>query len=87
MIISPQGHCFELDGPEGLMTASHTIKNGHVRASGLNWSGLDLINTDDNSRVYLQNITFSQISPGQMINRTSYSEGEVVFDQILLKGF
>jgi hypothetical protein len=84
MIISPQGHCFELDGPEGMMTAGHTIKNGLVRASGSGWSGLDLINTDDNSIVHLQNITFTQINAGQMINRTSYSEGEVIFDQIFL---
>lgn len=84
VIITPQGHCFELDGPEGTLIASHTIKNGEVIASGEVWSGLDLINTDDNSRVYLQNITFTQISEGQVINRTSHTSGEVTFDNILL---
>ena len=33
VIVTPLGHCFELDGPEGSMEAGHTIKNGTVYAS------------------------------------------------------
>ena len=70
VIISPDGHCFELDGPEGSYEAGHTIKNGHVIANGDNNSG-DLINVDENSRVALQDIYFMDIDPGQQINRVT----------------
>ena len=73
IIISPDGHCFELDGPEGNYKASHTIKNGHVIANGDNQSG-DLINIDDNSRVSLQDIYFMDVLPGQQINRVTASD-------------
>jgi hypothetical protein len=45
---------------------------------------MDLINTDDNSRVTLQNIFFSEIREGQKINRITHTEGKVVFDNISL---
>jgi len=70
VIISPDGHCFELDGPEGNYEAGHTIKNGHVIANGDNNSG-DLINVDENSRVALQDIYFMDIESGQQINRVT----------------
>ena len=70
VIISPDGHCFELDGPEGSYEAGHTIKNGHVIANGDNNSG-DLINVDENSRVALQDIYIMDIEPGQQINRVT----------------
>jgi hypothetical protein len=83
-IIAPQGHCFELDGPEGTLIASHTIKNGIVIASNGSWSSMDLINTDDNSRVFLENIYFTRINLGQKINRTTYDTGAVAFKELTL---
>jgi len=80
VIITPTGHCFELDGPEGSLVAGHTIKNGEVRASGAE----DLINMDDNSRVNLENIYFTDITPGQKINRVTFEVGEVTFTDIFL---
>jgi len=80
VIITPTGHCFELDGPEGSLVAGHTIKNGEVRASGAE----DLINMDDNSRVNLENIYFTDIDPSQKINRVTFEVGEVTFTDIFL---
>jgi hypothetical protein len=80
VIITPAGHCFELDGPEGSSIAGHTIKNGEVRASGAE----DLINMDDNSRVNLENIYFTDIISGQKINRVTFEDGEVTFNNIFL---
>lgn len=73
IIIAPTGHCFELDGPEGTYEAGHTIKNGTVIAGDDNlgrYAG-DLINVDDNSIVDLQNIYFTEITEGQVINRVT----------------
>lgn len=77
VVITPGGHCFELDGPEGSASGSHTIRNGNVYASDISaadpedWtiSG-DLINTDDNSEVSLENITIFDAAPSQQVNRT-----------------
>jgi hypothetical protein len=71
VVLSPNGHCFELDGPEGTMQAGHTIKKGTVVASDAAYgieSG-DLINTDANSIVDLENIHITGIVAGQQINR------------------
>jgi hypothetical protein len=80
MVVSPQGHCFELDGPEGSMIGGHTIKNGEVVASNEIWESMDLINTDNSSRVNLENIYFTEIRPGQKIK----TEGIVTFNNIFL---
>ena len=80
VIITPTGHCFELDGPEGTLIVGHAIKNGEVRASGAE----DLINMDDNSRVNLENIYFTDIDPSQKINRVTFGTGEVTFTNIFL---
>lgn len=69
-IITPLDHCFELDGPEGSGHGSHTIKNGIVIASGDGRTSADLINTDANSEVSLENIFITGIESGQVINRT-----------------
>ena len=69
VVITPSGHCFELDGPEGTMEAGHTIKNGTVYASSEDIVSEDLINVDDNSIVDLENIYFTGIADGQQINR------------------
>lgn len=68
IVITPDGHCFELDGPEGSMKASHIIKNGLVISS--EDSG-DLINVDENSLVALSNIAFKDVQEGQQINRVT----------------
>lgn len=73
IILSPTGHNFELDGPEGSYEAGHIIKNGTVVCSDPEFGRVasDLINVDANSIVALQNIYFTAIVEGQMINRTT----------------
>lgn len=81
-IVTPTGHCFELDGPEGSMEAGHTIKNGAILAAELEYDEEegedvvvrmceDLINVDDNSIVDLQNLYFTNVQDGQKINRVT----------------
>jgi hypothetical protein len=82
VVITPLGHCFELDGPEGTTEAGHTIKNGNVYASDADRVSEDLINVDDNSIVALENIRISGIEAGQMINRVTAAG--VTFTGILL---
>lgn len=84
VIIAPGDHNFELDGPEGSYAAGHTIKNGYVIANTEGRNSADLINTDDNSIVNLENIFITGINEGQMINRTSHDVGEVTFTNIIL---
>ena len=71
VVLSPDGHCFELDGPEGTMQAGHTIKKGTVVASddAFGIESGDLINTDANSIVDLMDIHITGIKTGQQINR------------------
>lgn len=71
VVITPLGHCFELDGPEGTLSAGHTIKNGNVYASDADRVSEDLINVDENSIVDLENILVTGIEAGQMINRVT----------------
>lgn len=75
-IINGDDHSFELDGPEGSYAAGHTIKNGFVVAGGG-----DLINTDANSEVILENIYIKGITT-QKINRVTAAK--VVFNNIFL---
>lgn len=84
IIITPAGHCFELDGPEGdvLLDVQHTFVNGTVIASNDNIRSQDLINTDDNSGVILRNIFITGIAEGQIINRVNAAN--VVFDNVYL---
>ncbi len=71
VVVTPTGHCFELDGPEGSFEAGHTIRNGTVVASGNGRFAEDLINVDQNSIVALENIYFTGIVDGQQINRVT----------------
>jgi hypothetical protein len=84
VVIGATGHAFELDGPEGSLVAGHTIRNGSVVASSDGRVTEDLINTDDNSVVNLENIFITGIVDGQVINRTTHDVGEVNFTNILL---
>lgn len=84
IIVTPAGHCFELDGPEGSMVDGHIIRNGSVIASSDDSVSEDLINTDDNSVVDLENIFITGIEAGQMINRVDHTVGTVNFTNIIL---
>lgn len=84
VIVTPGDHCFELDGPEGSMVAGHTIRNGSIKASSADVTSSDLINTDDNSVVNLENLYFTDIAEGQIINRVSHTVGTVNFTNIQL---
>ncbi len=84
VVITPIGHCFELDGPEGNMEAGHTMMNGTVIASNDDRTSEDLINTDDNSIVNLINVHITGIADGQIINRVDHSAGTVNFTNVTL---
>lgn len=86
VVIAPGDHNFELDGPEGSYEAGHTIKNGLVIANDLVLERFssDLINTDDNSIVNLENIFFTEIAGEQKINRVVHNAGVVNFSSIVL---
>jgi hypothetical protein len=84
VVVTPLGHCFELDGPEGALEAGHVIRNGAVYASNADRTSEDLINTDDNSIVDLENILITDIAAGQVINRVDHVAGVVNFTGINL---
>jgi len=86
VVIAPGDHNFELDGPEGSYEAGHTIKNGYVIANDFDLERFssDLINTDDNSIVNLENIFITGIKEGQKINRVVHNVGVVNFQGIVL---
>ena len=68
VVISPAGHCFELDGPEGSYEAGHNISYGDIYVG----TGQDLINVDANSIVNLSHLYFTDIqSTNSKINRTT----------------
>ncbi len=83
IIITPAGHIFELDGPEGSYKATHTIKNGTVVASHDGRLSEELINTDKNSMVKLENIYYKNVDASQKINRTKDNPG-VTFSNIVI---
>ncbi len=87
VVIAPDDHNFELDGPEGSYKAGHIIQNGTVIATdaSLGRVSSDLINLDDNSMVQLKNIYFTKIADGQKINRVVFNTGSVSFTGIQLK--
>lgn len=86
VVIAPGDHNFELDGPEGSYLAGHTIKNGYVVANDftLERYSSDIINTDDNSIVSLENIFFTDLREGQIVNRVQHTVGVVSFSGIVL---
>lgn len=75
-VVSPAGHCFELDGPEGDVSINpdgHKFINGAVYAysEADELESKDLINVDDNSAVSMENITFHTVTEGQQINKVT----------------
>jgi hypothetical protein len=61
VVINPFDECFELDGPEGTMIATHTLKNGSVKAMDAE----GLADLDDNTPVIMDGIYFFSIKAGQ----------------------
>jgi hypothetical protein len=61
IVVNPGDECFELDGPEGSMEATHTIKNGTVYAGDAE----GLVDLDDNSLVDMMAIYFFGLAEGQ----------------------
>ncbi|HEY9177681.1 MAG TPA: hypothetical protein VIN07_08330 [Flavipsychrobacter sp.] len=86
VVITPGDHVFELDGAEGTMTRTYTIKNGSVvnDYDGRKTGG-DLINTDKNTMVNLENIFFKNVVSGQQINRTIDNPG-TKYTNIVING-
>ena len=82
IIITPAGHCFELDGPEGSYENGHTIEKGSVIVGDAERTSEDIINTDNNSIVNLKDIYFTGIKDGQMINRVDAAG--VSYENIIL---
>jgi len=79
VVISPAGHCFELDGPEGSYENGHNISYGDIYVG----TGQDLINVDANSIVNLSHLYFTDItSTNSKINRVT-APG-VTFNNIIL---
>lgn len=80
VVVTPAGHCFELDGPEGSYVAAHTIQNGTIIASIGTKVAEDLINVDANSGVTLKNLYFTGIAATNKVNRVTAPN--VVFEGI-----
>lgn len=86
IVITPGDHCFELDGPEGTMKRGYTIKNGTiVNDYSSRTTGGDLINTDKNTVVNLENLFFKNVASGQKINRTT-DNPDTHFMSIVING-
>lgn len=97
VVITPAGHCFELDGPEASHIDGHVIKNGVIVSAILEDDGTvvriseDLINTDANSIVDLENLYFTGwkgsvtggVGAEQKINRT-IDNPDVSFTDIVI---
>jgi hypothetical protein len=81
--ITAAGHAFELDGPEGSLEGSQTFTNGAIIASSSDVASQDLINTDGNSMVTIENILFTEIQYGQIIDSKGQGAG-VLFKNVLL---
>ncbi|MFP4468056.1 MAG: hypothetical protein ACLFN2_03750 [Bacteroidales bacterium] len=82
VVITPQDHNFELDGPEGSMEAGYTFKNGIVIANNGSRSSADLINIDPNTIVHFENVWITSINEGQMVNNDPADSPGVTFDGV-----
>lgn len=89
VVVAPDDHNFELDGPEGSADfGPYTLKNGVIVANYTSVKDAeryssDLINTDDNTSVTMENIFFTAIEPGQKVNRVVHNVGKVTFTNIV----
>lgn len=86
VVVTPGDHVFELDGAEGTMSRAYTIKNGTVvNDHDSKTTGGDLINTDKNTKVNLENIFFKNVASGQKVNRTK-DNPDTKFTNIVING-
>jgi len=67
LVVSPDGSCFELDGPEGSFKAGHTLKNGTILASSDEITAGALVDIDPASIVSMENLFFKGLVNGQLI--------------------
>jgi hypothetical protein len=88
IVITPDDHNFELDGPEGSYKAGYTIKNGSIIANDAHRTSSDLINFDNNTICHLENLFFTAIGDGQKIRNSLdnpfSSSPDVTFSNIVL---
>jgi len=61
IVANPGDECFELDGPEGSMSAGHILKNGSIKAG----IAQGLVDLDDNSIAEMTRIYFFGMTAGQ----------------------
>lgn len=61
IIVNPGDECLELDGPEGIMAAKHTLKNGTAYAG----NAQGLVDLDPNSYVDIDRMYFFGLKTGQ----------------------
>jgi len=61
IIINPGDEALELDGPESNLLETHIITNGTIKSL----NSLGLVDSDPNSRYYLSNLYFTDLSLGQ----------------------
>ena len=70
IVIAAGDKCFELDGPEGTLAATHTLKNGTVRASveADEAAAAGLADLDANSLTAMESIYFFDLVAGQTVD-------------------
>lgn len=70
VVIAAGDKCFELDGPEGTFAATHTLKNGSVRASveADDVESAGLADLDANSLTVMESIYFFDLVAGQTVD-------------------
>ncbi len=86
IVVTPGGHLFELDGPEGssLGDVQHTFVNGTLVANSANRNSEFLIDTDGNSGVILQDIYITGIRDGQIIDDELSGRPNVTYNNVQL---
>lgn len=83
MVITPDDHNFELDGPEGSMQAGYTLKNGIVYANSDDRNSGNLIDIDANTIVHMENIFITNINEGQVVDINPFDAPGVSFSNVV----
>ena len=71
IVVNPGDECFELDGPEGSASGTHTITNGTTYAGGAQ----GLVDLDDNSNLVFSNQYFFGVADGQDFDQVPTTDG------------
>lgn len=71
IVINPGDECFELDGPEGSASGTHTITNGSIYAG----NAQGLVDLDDNSNLIFTNQYFFGLAAGQDFDQMPTVDG------------